>query len=68
MCFSTRGSKRDRSNCYAGYTLEAFTFKKSLSERVFEDVVRTKTVDERKSQFKFNALRRESPIASWGSA
>jgi len=36
------GSEREYSNLYAGYTLEALTSKRFLSECVFEDVFRTK--------------------------
>ena len=38
-----------------------------LSECVPKVVFRQRTTNERKNQFKFNALRRESPIARWGS-
>jgi len=38
-----------------------------LSECVRKVVFGQRTTDERKNQFKFNALRRESPITSWGS-
>jgi len=66
--YFARGFGRESSNFYAGYVLEAFHVQEIVylnvcSKLRFERI----TMDERKIQFKFNALRRESPIASWGS-
>jgi len=59
---------RESSNCYAEYLIEAFHIQEIVYLNVYPKLCfRRRTADEQINQSKFNALRRESPIASWGS-
>jgi len=53
--------EHESSNCYMEYLLEAFHIQENVCPKL---CFGRRTADERRNQSKFNALRRESHIAS----